>query len=346
MRKILALFGVLSFFPAIAFAHEVYVLSPETVALAMQMPALPIWQIVSGNAGQFFFWTFITIWAILTILSISVSKRVERFCIPLLEPLKKYAPPVARITLGVAMIFSAMEGSMFGPELAFTQFVSPSLLPYFEIALGTLGFLIAIGLLTRIASIALISIYLYMWIPFGFYMLTYTNYFGEMLITLIVGNALFASDKFLHHLYPHTLHRIVTWAEKHAFLILRIAFGTSLIFASFYAKFLHAELALATVMEYNLTAYLPFDPPFLVLGAFAIELLLGLFILFGIEIRFASLFLLFWLTLSLLYFREAVWPHIILAGAGIAIFMHGYDRYTLQWGVMRMHGKRPREPVL
>jgi len=346
MRKLLLALGVTLMAPVAASAHEVYVLSKETVSYAMQMPALPIWDIGMQDLGKLFFWAFITFWAVLTILAISVSKKLERFFDPLLHKLKRYAPLVARITLGLAMMASAVEAAAFGPELAFSGFLSPGLIFPLQIGLFILGLLVFIGLFTRLASVALMLFYLWMWTHYGVYMLTYTNYFGEMIITLIAGNAVMASDRYLHHLYPHALHNMVRWIEGHAFLILRAAFGISLIFASFYAKFLHAELALQTVGQYGLTAYLPFDPPFLVLGAFAIELLLGCFFLFGIEIRFASIFLLFWLTLSLLYFQESVWPHIVLAGTAIAIFMRGYDKYTLEWGLMRAMNKRAREPVL
>jgi uncharacterized membrane protein YphA (DoxX/SURF4 family) len=177
-------------------------------------------------------------------------------------------------------------------------------------------------------------------------MLTYADYLGAMLTSLAVGNSIFAIDAYVHHRYPRVFQSIIRWMERHAFLMLRVAFGTSLIFASSYAKFLHAQLAIDTVVLYNLTNFFPFEPAFIVLGAFAIELLAGIFIMAGIEIRFASLFLLFWLTLSLLYFGEAVWPHVILFGGVITLFMHGYDKHTLQWGLMRMRNKRAMEPVL
>jgi hypothetical protein len=81
----------------------------------------------------------------------------------------------------------------------------------------------------------------------------------------------------------------------------------------------------------------------LVLGAALIELLIGTFYVLGIEIRWTSIFLLFWLSLSLWYFGEAVWPHIILIGIPIAFILHGYDRYSLEGWFFK---KRRLEPVL
>ncbi len=332
--------------PAIALAHEVYVLPKDVIAHDLTMPPLQVFDIITAHTGQFFFWMFICMWAIFTILAISISKPIERHISPLLDRLKPYAPLVARLTLGVAITASGYFGALFGPELPLADFLHPVSAHAATILLIVCGTLITAGLFTRISAAILMLFYLMMWQHYGTYMLTYLNYFGEMTITLIVGNATFALDKYFHHLYPHMIHNIVAWLEKHSFLLLRVAFGSSLIYASMYAKLIHAQLAIDTVTRYNLTNYFPFDPGFIVLGAFCIELLLGLFFVFGIEVRFASLFLLFWLTLSLLYFGEAVWPHIILAGAAIAIFMHGYDKYTLQFGLMRMRYKGMHEPTL
>ncbi|OGG60158.1 hypothetical protein A2765_01145 [Candidatus Kaiserbacteria bacterium RIFCSPHIGHO2_01_FULL_56_24] len=346
MQRLLLFVAALFFAPMIALAHEVYVLEPQVVDKDLSMPSLQVFSIITAHAGSFFFWAFIGLWAILTVFSIRISKGLEAGLDPILAVLRKYAPLAARLTLGIAITASGYFGAMFGPELPLADFLSPAGAHIAQVLLIVTGTLITAGLLTRLASMLLILFYLGMWSHYGFYMLTYVNYFGEMILTLILGNSTFALDRYFHHLYPHTIHRLVNWMERHAFVILRGAFGISLIFASMYAKFLHAQLAIDTVITYHLTDYFPFEPSFIVLGAFCIELLAGLFFLFGIEIRFASLFLLFWLTLSLLYFGEAVWPHIVLAGTAIAIFMHGYDKYTLEWSLMRRRNKHARAPML
>jgi uncharacterized membrane protein YphA (DoxX/SURF4 family) len=133
-----------------------------------------------------------------------------------------------------------------------------------------------------------------------------------------------------------------------AFPILRVTFGIALIYASAYAKILHNNLALQVASlplaghPYSLAHYFGFEPQFLVLGAAIIELVIGLFFVLGIEIRFTSLFLLFWLSLSLWYFGETVWPHIILIGIPLAFILHGYDKYSVEG---RLFKKRLREPV-
>jgi uncharacterized membrane protein YphA (DoxX/SURF4 family) len=265
---------------------------------------------------------------------------------PVLNILKRYAPLVARLTVGSSIIMSALQGALFGPELPFTAFISPELIESFRILLFALGSLLIVGYMTHIAGALLILIYGYMCMRYGIYMLTYVNYFGEMLIVFVVGATSYSLDRFLQHRIYTRMHSLVAWFEHHAFVIFRVSFGLSLIYASIYAKYLHAQLAIDTITMYHLTTYFPFPPEFIVLGAFAIELLLGIFFVLGIEIRFASLFLLLFLTLSLLYFQESVWPHIVLAGGAITIFMRGYDRYTIELNFLRRRLQRAPEPFL
>jgi len=124
---------------------------------------------------------------------------------------------------------------------------------------------------------------------------------------------------------------------------MRILFGFGIIYASLYAKFLYSLLALEVVIRYDLTRYFPFDPLFVVLGALIIEFLAGALFMIGIAVRWSSIFLLFWLSLSLVYFQEDVWPHAILFGLSIVVFLHGYDRFSLEGRFLKRRG---REPVL
>jgi uncharacterized membrane protein YphA (DoxX/SURF4 family) len=132
--------------------------------------------------------------------------------------------------------------------------------------------------------------------------------------------------------------------EKYGFLFLRVLFGGALFFASFYAKFIHSNLALQTVNDYHLTNYFPFTPLFLVLGAFIIEAVMGLCFAIGFEVRFMAIFFTIFLTMSILFFGESVWPHIILFGVNLTLFAHGYDKYTVEMALFQR--KRAGEPVL
>jgi uncharacterized membrane protein YphA (DoxX/SURF4 family) len=149
-------------------------------------------------------------------------------------------------------------------------------------------------------------LYLAVGVERGWYVLMYGVYFGDLLVTL----------------FP------AVW-QKYKFVILRILFGFSLIFASLYAKFWFNQLALETITKYGLTNYFPFDPQFLLLGAFCVEILIGLCYILGFQVRLTSIVFMVFLVQSVLFFQEAVWPHVILFGTAVAMLVHGDGNYSL-----------------
>ena len=62
-----------------------------------------------------------------------------------------------------------------------------------------------------------------------------------------------------------------------------------------------------------------------------------------LSVRFTALVFLTFLALSLSYFGEAVWPHMILIGINIVILLHGYDEFTIE---NKLFGRKKLEPVL
>jgi uncharacterized membrane protein YphA (DoxX/SURF4 family) len=252
--------------------------------------------------------------------------------------------------VGLGFLAGGYFQALFGPELplaadfgGYAHLVS--------LALIVIGTLIVIGWWARGAAVAALAIFCTALYLHGSYMLTYVNYLGEIIVLLLIGSHRLSVHSLTgwHERFHRSFHVIVDKVKHLAFPILRVCFGISLIYASAYAKIFHNNLALQVASlplaghAYPLAHYFGFEPHFLVLGAAIIEILIGLFFVFGIEIRFTSIFLLFWLTLSLIYFGEVVWPHIILIGIPIAFIVHGYDKYSLE-GLFFKRGRR--EPVL
>lgn len=254
--------------------------------------------------------------------------------------MKRYAPLVGRLTIGFSLIASAHYGGLFGPELPLTTVVGP-FAPALRIFLYIVGALFVLGLGTRWAALAAMAIFAIAIVRFQGYMLTYLNYFGEMIVAFLLGSGEFSLDMFLK---KRSVSPLTARFEQYAFLVLRVCFGIAVFYASFYAKFLHSNLALDTVRDYHLTQFFPFSPLFLVLGAFVIEATIGTFFAIGFEVRFTAIVFTAFLTLSIIHFGEVVWPHVILFGINIALFAHGYDRYTLESLLFRRQSKL--EPVL
>ncbi len=340
MKYIVAFIATL-FAPALASAHEVYVLPSGTVQQALATPAWSEWNVILQNIDQFALWGFIAALVIFVVFFVSVSRVLERRLDPLLAKLPPYAPAISRITIGVSFLAAAYYQALFGPELPLAATFGATA-PLVTSVLIAIGCMLVIGFYARIAAIAaLVLVAVEVW-AHGVYMLTYTNYLGELILLLILG----AHTLAFHSRQDDTswLLRIKRRLAPYGFLILRVAFGTSLLYASLYAKIIHNNLALSVATAYPAVVhFFGFEPHFLVLGAAIIEILIATFFILGIEIRFTALFLLFWLSLSLWYFGEVVWPHLILIGIPIAFIFYGYDAYTLEGRFFKRDG---REPVL
>ncbi|MBP9669347.1 MAG: hypothetical protein KBE09_03590 [Candidatus Pacebacteria bacterium] len=337
----MALLGALV--PHFASAHEVYVLTPEQIAAALTSPAFSEWNVALENLNQFLFWGIITTLAIAGIFFISISRTLEKISEPLLSRLPPYAPFISRLSIGLGLIAASYHGALFGPELPLVT-VFGSFAPFAQALLGMSGVMFIAGFFVRIAAIGMLLLFVAAFYTQGLYMLTYTHYLGELLLLLILGAHVLGYHHKGHD-YAHApawLLRVKQALTPYALPILRVGFGVSLLYASLYAKVIHNNLALAVAETYPaIPIFFGFEPHFLVLGAAILEIVLALFFILGIEIRFAALFVEFWLALSLWYFGEAIWPHIILMGIPIAFLCYGYDKKSLEGFFMKRYGRHP-----
>lgn len=329
--------------PSLASAHEVYVLDTATIARDISTVSPNPLDAFFTNQGRFFFWGFIAFVTVSTVFFMSVFHLFEEKTAPFFSKLKRFAPTIERVTVGLSLIAFAYNGALFGPELPLPG-IYGALSPAVVLALYATGLLILVGLFTRISALAVTLLALFSIPAHGWYMLTYTAYFVVAIVVLIMGGGRYSLDQlFKRKNNSRFIERLRKRFEPYEMFVLRLGFGFSVLTAAIYAKFLHANLTLDVVQQYHLTNYFHFEPLFIVLGALIIESLIGVFIMFGIEIRWTALFFLFWLTLSLLYFGENVWPHLALFGLNIMLFFHGYDRYSLEG---RFFKRRRLEPVL
>lgn len=336
--------------PLFVFAHEVYVLSSEQIRTGLHTDTFSPLIVIAHNLHQFIFWAIVSIVAATVVFYISILRVFEKALDPILAKAKFYAPTVARITVGISFIAMAHYGAIFGPELPLTNVFGQYDSTVTALLFG-LGILITVGWYTRFTVLVALFLFGFVIFKYGWYTLTYIDYYGALVALFIIGTHRFGFDRFrrshafLRKTFSHPEEKLVALS----FFILRVSFGASLLYASLYAKFFHNGLALQVANiplaghAHTLAYYFGMDPQFLVLGAGIIEVVAALFFIFGIEIRFTALFLEFWLALSLWYFGESVWPHLILIGIPIAFILYGYDRYSLE-GFFFKKGKR--EPVL
>ena len=323
--SLLALCGTFVF-PLAASAHEVYVLNSSEISKDLLFPPINLFAVALSHEYQFLTAALLGTLLLACVFGISILHSFGRFADPFLIRIKPYAAHIAQITLGLALIASAYYGALFGTELPLAMLFGG----YAQVAVVALyvsGCCVLFGVCPRFGSSIAIVLYICsMFAGEGIYMLSYLTYFGESLVILLFGGgyALLSSYKAV---LSGTFQKIFMEIEKRKHFIMRICFSTSLMYAALYAKLIHGELAINTV----------------ILGAFLVEMSIGLFFLIGFEIRFTALVFLAFLTASLIFFGESVWPHIVLIGTAITMLVHGYDEFTVEkiW-----YKKGKREPVL
>ncbi len=338
-KYIWTLVFVILILPIFAWAHEVYVLPEESIESAMNAPSPDPFLAYFGNESEFIFWGFISFIVVATILCATIFRLFEPTLSPLLSPLKKWALPIVRITTGLSLLSFGLAGQLYGTEIPFhLLFGGGSAVA--EIVLLLLGVAVLVGFWTRVAALVSLALFAYAGSVLGWYMLTYADHAGAYIALILLGSGILSLDKVAGRGGKLPFFELTRFSHL-AFPLLRIFFGIGIMFASIYAKYVHSQLALDVVVLYDLTRFFPFDPLFIVLGALIVEFLAGLLLVFGIAVRWTNIFLLFWLSLSLIYFQEAVWPHIILFGIAAALFCHGYDRFSLEGYVLKRRGREP-----
>lgn len=304
-------------FPGHASAHEVYVLSPNQIqaGLAQRGPNfLPaLW------SSQNIHLTSIITLCVVTAYGLSLWFRQTQPGRQIVRALERLAPVglvAVRLAIAISLLYGAATNAFFGPEL---RLASLSAGPLLRIIEATSGALLLVGLFSEIAALLSLIAVVVLTTHIGGYIVTYLNYIAELLVVLLFGSRVFSLDRRLFgpsRRWP----KFAQWETT----IVRIGYGIALIYAAMYIKVIHSALTLDVVNDYHLTRFhwlFPADPHLIVAGGALAETAIGLFILLGLELRLTVIISLFYLTLSLIFFREAVWPHLILYGISINLLV-------------------------
>nr|CAA9284911.1 hypothetical protein AVDCRST_MAG63-3867 [uncultured Armatimonadetes bacterium] len=203
------------------------------------------------------------------------------------------APLMLAIHLAVPLLVNGVQGNLFSPDNPL-----PAPWKYF-LGLGQVGIALALfyGALTRLAALALAALWgagLFLVGPEP--MLDNLFYLGFAAFFYLAGRGPFSVDRLL-------LPRLEPPAEllRRAVPALRVGLGLSLIVVAFTEKFANVPLALAFLEKYPLNFTPAFGMPLpnevFVLCAGAVELLVGLWLLFGIFPR--EIVLIAWIPINM-----------------------------------------------
>lgn len=311
LSRAIILIGLPIFFtPLAASAHEAYVLSKPQFEAGLAAPQVDLLHALTNPANlATFFAIAVAVTTVLIAYFFAQHSTLGRRIAAGFERFKKYGPVITRLTIVVALFLSSLDGAFLGPELPISQ------IPFAPLVKGAMlvaSVSILFGVLTELAAAVAILAFLLAAATFGGYLATYANYLGEFLLLLLFGSRFLSVDG---RLFGES--KRLRWLKKHETAILRVFYGFALSYAAVNIKILHSQLTLDVINGFHLTKFhllFPSDPLLAALGAALAELLIGVCIMIGFETRLVILVSLFYITLSLLFFSEQVWPHILLYG--------------------------------
>ncbi len=321
----LALVAACGAFALPVSAHEAYVLpaqefqqglqtySPHPFAPLVDPAHLNTFLLIGGLVALSFVLVFL--WATTPLAEI-VDAFIRRIAV--------VGPLIIRLAISASFFYAALGNVILGPELPLSQLPFG---PVIQLLLFVIALMVLTGTLTEAAAAVGIILYFYASAHFGVYMLTYTNYLGELIVLFLFGSRFLSFDKLFFG-----ERRWWRGAEGKRFLetpIVRILYGVALIYAGYTIKFLHQSLTIAVYNQYHLQDFFHTTAGFIAAGAGVSEILIGLFILIGFCMRWTILISLAFITLSILYFRELLWPHFMLYGISFSLLLNAKDHYTL-----------------
>jgi len=323
-----------SVFPSLAFAHEAYVEDRAYFWNALHTPSqVNLWMTMADAHDRFIAITvtigiFVVLVANFFFLRTALSRRISQR----LEQYAHLGPLFVRLTFAASLCFSANFHSFYGPELDLGRLPAASTQ---QAVLFITGIMIAFGVMTELAALIALGMFLIACGMFGLYMTNYANYLGEIIALVLFGARHWSADGVIFGTHWDWRQKF----EHFEVVIIRVFYGVALLYAAITVKFLHPEITIKVVNDWNLTQFhwlFPSDPHLVTLGAGLAETAVGFFILIGFQLRLAVLISLFYITLSLLYFREAVWPHLLLYGISLDLLLQPEHFTVDEW----LFGKR------
>ncbi len=222
---------------------------------------------------------------------------------------------LVRLALALSFFYAAASNNFLGPEIPLSVFADYALLVKWSMYAASL--LILLGLLTEVAAVIGLVITFVGMLKIGPYALTYLHYLGALIVLLLFGTRSWSLDRVL-------FGQIKGWRERfipYQATILRVFYGLSVLYAAITVKLLHPEITYKVATDWNLMQFhwlFPSDPLLIVLGACLTEIVIGIFIILAFELRLVVVISLFYMTLSFLFFREMLWPHLLM----YAIFLN------------------------
>jgi uncharacterized membrane protein YphA (DoxX/SURF4 family) len=244
-------------------------------------------------------------------------------------------PVILRISVGLFLLSSGLSGELFSPQAAFR----PITLDILSLAQITIGFLLTVGFLTKIAALGVFALVISSFRLVGFDGLDYIVLAGAAFVLFFEGGLRTSLDAFTIARigYLRQIGDSLARFKPYSMPVLRLSFGINLIWLALTEKLLVPQLTEIAVFKYHV----PIFPELLTFVFFFgfFEAILGGHYLLGIFNRLVSLIYLGLLVSAIFLFGETV-NHLPLFGVAIAFLIRGAGPYRMDI-VLRKSDRQP-----
>ena len=322
---LLVLFLLILLSPVMAHAHEQYVLTKSEINSDLMVQGPSVWSALD-KAENLKIALIVAIASLLAFILYffwersSLDKKFEKWT----SKLEPFGHVVLRTALALSLIASAHFSSFLGPEIPLASIpLGLALKPVMYV----LGGMLLFGFYSELAgALSLVILVLATWV-YKDYMLSYFNYLGEFVALILFGSRTFSFDRMFYG--------VKAWGEKYRkyeLALIRITYGISVLYPAIVYKLIHPEVIIDIVNRYNLTQFhwlFSSDPLLISLGTGLAQVVVGICLIFGFETRLNTLITFILMTMSVLFFKEAVWPHWILLALAFYLMINNGGELSL-----------------
>jgi uncharacterized membrane protein YphA (DoxX/SURF4 family) len=330
------LLTITPFLPSVASAHENYVLTKAQIDTDVAYHGPNVFSSLenAGNARTAAEVAIVSTIFVILYFFFDHSHFGRQFNKEF-EKLEPIGHVILRFALAISLFASAHFFVYLGPEIPLTSLPLGILL---NPILYILGLLLILGFWTEIAAGLSLIVLILSFVVYKDYMLTYFNYFGEFLALMLFGTQYFSLDSLLR--------TSKAWVRKYYDYevgLIRITYGISILYPAITYKLLHPEVIIDIATRYNLTQIhwlFPRDPLLISLGTGLAQLVVGICLIIGFETRLNTLITFALMVLSVLYFKEAVWPHYILLALSLYLTINNGGAWSVDGWIERKLSER------
>jgi len=227
-----------------------------------------------------------------------------------------FLPWILRLSAGIALIGSGVSNVLISPALGGYEYLAGIQI--------LLGFLLVTGFLVIPAAVGALFLFLVAILQ-DWYFFGNLDFFTAVVSLFLLDNEKPGVDDILGIPDISPFNHLKEWTP----LVLRIGVGGAMIFLGIYEKVLNPQMSAFVVENFGLMNTVPVSAAMWVLGAGAIETILGIALLIGYRTRLVCAITFVVLSMSFFYFEESVYSHITLFGTLSVLFVTRGGRWSL-----------------